>query len=414
MGSRVASAAPLVRVCKVRSIRKYHALRPLASLRRNPSLSTSRARATLPKRARPTPTLYSVVRRHAGRHALPHSLRLGPEPLEGDPIVHPRLQFHELEDGVGAHQEARLRGDHDLERRARRPVGPDLRQALTQFAQVPHPLDLVVGQPEGLVPRLHRLGELPLQHQDRAEVGAGHRLDITETQVLRGSDHRFGQRAAGGEVALAPQHPRPTEPAPEDGDHVTRGLAGLLRRRIAGIGRRPLGLKSAETGGEQGNRRELSGGNPRPVAPRSQTENLERLGQTSFMFEEIRVSGEAEPEPDGGLPSGRDSLQDAHQVRGLGQLRGKVRQVSPHRVHLPRERLAALVVGGALVQAVHQSRRHVRGERQARRNLAVVIAFDPGTLQEGGMPKHVSRRPDLVEELFGGEQALSFQVGGPG
>ena len=88
--------------------------------------------------------------------------------------------------------------------------------------------------------------------------------------------------------------------------------------------------------------------------------------------------------------------------------------MSPHRVHLPGERLAALVVGGALVQAVHQSRRHVRGECQARRNLAVVIAFDPGTLQEGGMPKHVSRRPDLVEELFGGEQALSFLVWGPG
>ena len=113
-------------------------------------------------------------------------------------------------------------------------------------------------------------------------------------------------------------------------------------------------------------------------------------------------------------PRGWDGLEDPDQMRGLGELGRQVREVSPHRIHLPGERLSTLLVGGPLVQAVHQPRRHVRGERQSRRNLAVEIAFDPGTLQERGMPKHVSRRPDLVEELLGGEQALSFQVGGPG
>ena len=82
-----------------------------------------------------------------------------------------------------------------------------------------------------------------MQLQDRAEVGAGHRLDVTEAQFFRASDYRFGQRPAGGEVALARAAPlSPPEPAPQNGNHVTRGLAGLLRRRIAGVGGRPLGL----------------------------------------------------------------------------------------------------------------------------------------------------------------------------
>jgi hypothetical protein len=302
----------------------------------------------------------------------------------------------------------------NLEGGARGSMSTDPRQTDAQIAQVSHPLDLVIAQLEGPILGLHRLGEQPLLVQHRREIGAGYRLHVAEVQLLGGPQHRFGQRAGGGEIALAPLHRTPTEPAAENGDHVPRGLAGFLRGCVTRVGGRPPGLEPAEPCGEQGHRRELSGRNGLPVAPGGQGEDVQRLGQAGFMFQEIGVGREAEAEPCGGLPRGWDGLEDPDQMRGLGELGRQVREVSPHRIHLPGERLSTLLVGGPLVQAVHQSGRHIRSERKPRGDLAVVIAFDPGALQKRGVPQHVSRRPDLVEELLGGEQTLSFQVGGPG
>jgi hypothetical protein len=84
-------------------------------------------------------------------------------------------------------------------------------------------------------------------------------------------------------------------------------------------------------------------------------------------------------------------------VSALWRITWQVRQVAPDCRKLPCKtvlRLHSLEPGE---KSVHQSGDDVGTEREARRVLPVVLAFDPGALQKGGVRQNIGGGTELVE-----------------
>jgi hypothetical protein len=140
------------------------------------------------------------------------------------------------------------------------------------------------------------------------------------------------------------------------------------------------------------------------VRPASQTQNVERFVETSFVLEKVGVGGETEPQGRRGSRLGRNRIGDAPKVRGLWCFGRKIGEVPANCRNLPGEPLAGFDPLDTGQQPVYQACHHVRAEGEPGRALAAVLAFDPGPLQEGSMRQDIRRRPELFEELLGREQ----------
>src|SRR3970282_1465895 len=94
-----------------------------------------------------------------------------------------------------------------------------------------------------------------------------------------------------------------------------------------------------------------------------------------------------------------NSRDNAGQVSRLWRVTGKLVDVPPHRFELPAEAFDLLgVVVLQRQQLVDQARDHVRAERKPCRPLTLLLALDPGTLEERLVGESSRRCPDLTEQ----------------
>ena len=143
------------------------------------------------------------------------------------------------------------------------------------------------------------------------------------------------------------------------------------------------------------------------VRPAGQAENVERLIEPGFVLEEVGVGGETKPQRRRGRRIGRHRVGDAAQVCGLGRLGREITQVPADRRDLPGEPFLRLHTLESGQQPVDQTRDDVSAQREPRRMLTIVLALDPGPLQERSVRQDIRRRPELVEELLGREQSVN-------
>ena len=111
-------------------------------------------------------------------------MRAAAAALERQAVAHRRFDVHELDEGVGPHDEAALRAGHDLEGHARHLVLAQLRQAGAEVAQDPHPVQRVARPQERLILGSHRLVPTPLGLECDADVLIRHRLHFGERQLV--------------------------------------------------------------------------------------------------------------------------------------------------------------------------------------------------------------------------------------
>ena len=85
----------------------------------------------------------------------------------------------------------------------------------------------------------------------------------------------------------------------------------------------------------------------------------------------------------------RHRLGDAAQVCGFRRLDRQIGQVAANCRDLPGEPFLRLDAFEAGQQPVDQARDDVGTQRETRRMLTVVLAFDPGPLQEGSVRQDI-------------------------
>lgn len=145
------------------------------------------------------------------------------------------------------------------------------------------------------------------------------------------------------------------------------------------------------------------------MGPTRQAEDVERLLQPRLVFQEIGVGGQTEAQRGSRGRVRRDGIGDPAEVRALGRITGKIRQVTPNRRELPGEaflRFHALESGQ---QTIHQAGDHVGAQRESRREVPAVLTLDPRTLEKWRVRQNIRRGAELIEQLLG-----RIQVGIPG
>jgi hypothetical protein len=130
------------------------------------------------------------------------------------------------------------------------------------------------------------------------------------------------------------------------------------------------------------------------------------------MLQEIGVGCETEPQCGSRRGVGRNRIRDPAEVRALRRLTGEIREVTPNRRELPGKpflRFHALESGQ---QSIHQAGDHVGPQREACREVPVVLTLDPRTLEKWRVRQNIRRGAELIEQLLGRIQVAIPELGG--
>jgi hypothetical protein len=93
----------------------------------------------------------------------------------------------------------------------------------------------------------------------------------------------------------------------------------------------------------------------------------------------------------------------------FGGLRREVVNVPPHGFELPAEAVYQVAVLIDQEKLVHQPGNDVPAERQPRQPVALLLAFEPGALEEGLVSQYLRRERGLTEQSLRREQGASFR-----
>ena len=88
---------------------------------------------------------------------------------------------------------------------------------------------------------------------------------------------------------------------------------------------------------------------------------------------------------------GAETAATTPEMSGLRKVARQPLDVAPHRLELPAEALEQLVVILQHQQLVDQPRDHVRAERKPSRPVALLLALEPGALEERFMGESIRR-----------------------